>query len=61
MARLQVMQQRRNADLIVILKVAIPIDGEVDYCQESVCVHCVQFTSLIDSLIAKAKINAKRA
>ena len=61
MARLQVVQQGGNADLLVVLKVREIVDGEIHHRQKRVAVHTVQLTCLGHRLVAKAKTDAEAA
>ena len=60
-AGFQVVQQRGDADLLVVLKVTIPINSEIDYRQKCVGIHMIHFACLADSLVAKAERDTKRA
>ena len=60
-AGFQVMEQGGDADLRVVLKVAIPINSEVDDRQKGIGIHSVHLAGLMDGLVAKAETDAKRA
>ena len=61
MAGLQIVKQRGHIDLVVNLEGRIAVDGEIDHGQKGVGVYTVEAARLVDGLVAKAHINAKRA
>ena len=61
MAGLQVVQQRRHADALVIIIIGEVVDGEVDHRQESIGVYPVHLTGLSHRLVAKPQVDAKAA
>ena len=61
MTGFEVVQQGGDADLFIGLKLAVVVGREVDYRQESVCIHMVVVTGLFHCLVTKTKTDAKTA
>ena len=61
MTGFQVMQQRGDGDFIVILKLSIAVDCEVDHREERIGIHIVVVARLLDGLVAKAQTDAETA
>ena len=60
-AGFQIMHQGWDAQLLVVFRRAIAIDGEIHHNQEGVGVHIVVITSLTNRFIAKPQVDAKCA
>ena len=53
MTGLKIVKKRLNGDALVGLEISIPIDGEVDHCQERVGVDMIVVTGLLYGLVAE--------
>ena len=60
-AGLEVVEEGRHADLLVVLEVGVVVDGEVDDREEGVGVHSVEAAGLADGQVAEAEVDAKGA
>ena len=58
---LQIVKQGGDGQLLVGLKLAIPIDGEVDHSQEGIGIHPVALAGFLNCLITKTKTDAETA
>ena len=61
MTGLQIVQQGRHADLLVILIVGEVVDGKVNHSQKRIGIHPIHLARLSHRLVAKAQIDAKAA
>ena len=61
MTGLKIVKKRLNGDALVGLEISIPIDGEVDHCQERVGVDMIVVTGLLYGLVAEAQTDTETA
>ena len=60
-AGVEVVEQRGHTELLVVLVVTIPINGEIDDGKEGVGIHAVVVTGFTDGLVAEAQGDAEAA
>ena len=61
MTGLQIVQQGRDADLLVILITGEVVDGEIDDGKKSIGVHVVELTGLLHRSVTETQVDAKGA
>ena len=59
MGSLEIMQKRRQRQAVGIVVLLIAIDGKVDHRQESIGIHLLLLTYLLDCLVAEAQVDAE--
>ena len=61
MAGLQIVEQGRDGEALIGLKLTVAVNGVVDHRQERVRVHLVVLTGLLYGLVAEAQADAEAA
>ncbi len=56
MAGFQIMQQRWNGQLLVIVKIGISVDGQIYHCKKCISIYSVVLAYLLHGLVAESKI-----